>query len=78
MLSCHESIDLLLAYLEGELPPEEAAHLESHLEGCPPCIDFVRSYEATPKICKRALARTMPTELAQQLDAFLEKKIPSK
>lgn len=78
MFSCQDSIDLLLSYLDGDLPPEEAAHLEEHLGGCPPCIDFLRSYQKTPHLCRRALAHKMPQELSHKLTEFLRQKIGQK
>ncbi len=78
MYNCKDSIDYLLHFLDGELPAEEAAQLQEHLKGCPPCIDFLRQYRATPTLCKRALARKIPTEVADRLTAFLRAKIPPK
>jgi anti-sigma factor RsiW len=67
-----------LAYLDGDLPPAEAAHLEEHLSACPPCIEFLHSYKQTPNLCKRALAKAMPEELSANLTAFLRQKIAGK
>jgi anti-sigma factor RsiW len=78
MFSCQESIELLLAYLEGDLPESEAAHLEEHLGGCPPCVDFLRSYKDTSRLCKQHLVRSMPEELSAKLTDFLRKKMCSK
>lgn len=78
MYSCKDSIELLLAYLDGDLPASEAAHLEEHLGGCPPCLEFLRSYQATPKLCKKALAHSMPEELSFKLTEYLRQKICKK
>ena len=75
MLNCKESIDLLLSYLDGELPENEARALEEHLSLCPPCIEFVRGYQQTPGLCRKALARKMPEELAGKLNDFLRARI---
>lgn len=71
MFTCKESVDLLLQFLDGDMPEEEAARLEQHLEACPPCVDFLRTYRATPTLCKRALSQQMPQELADRLTSFL-------
>ena len=60
MLTCKDCIELLRDYLDGELPEDEAKRLEEHMSECPPCVDFLRTYKATPKICKWALAAKMP------------------
>jgi len=70
MLTCKDCIELLRDYLDGELPEAEAKHLEEHLSECPPCVDFLRTYKATPKICKWALAAKMPEEIGNQLTEF--------
>ena len=56
MFSCKESIQLLVDYLDGDMTPEERQHLDEHLAGCPPCVEFVRAYRATSGMCKKALA----------------------
>jgi anti-sigma factor (TIGR02949 family) len=74
MFNCKESVELLRAFLDGEMPDEEAAQLEQHLEACPPCVEFLRTYRATPILCKRALSKQMPKELADKLTDFLRQK----
>lgn len=36
-MTCDEALDLLEPFLDGELPPEEADRLRSHLQGCRAC-----------------------------------------
>jgi len=74
MFTCKESVDYLLKFLDGEMPEDEARHLEEHLQACPPCVDFLRTYRATPILCKRALQAQMPQELAERLTEFLRQK----
>jgi anti-sigma factor RsiW len=71
MFNCKDSIGLLLALLDGEMSPEEERHLQEHLRGCGPCEEFMRSYRATPGLCKKALAARMPTEVSSKLTDFL-------
>ncbi len=73
---CKECVDLLGDYVEGNLPPDRAKALEDHLSMCPPCITFVRTYKATRKLCRAALAREMPGELKHSLSTFLSKHVP--
>lgn len=73
MHTCKDAIDLLHAYLEGELPAEQKAALEAHLGSCEPCVDFVATYRQTPALCKKALEAKMPKDLADSLKAFLRK-----
>jgi anti-sigma factor (TIGR02949 family) len=77
MYTCKDSISLLLDFLDGELTPEDAQHLREHLQGCSPCVDFLRTYRATPGLCKRAMAQKMPQEMSSKLTEFLRSKIKS-
>ena len=71
MLNCKDSISLLLSFLDGEMAPDEARHLQEHLRGCGPCEEFLRSYRQTPGLCRRALQARMPPEVAGKLKDFL-------
>jgi anti-sigma factor (TIGR02949 family) len=77
MYNCEDTINLLLSYLDGEMPPEEAKRLKEHLAGCAPCIDFLRTYRATPGLCRRALQQRMPPEVSARLTEFLRSRIKS-
>jgi anti-sigma factor RsiW len=78
MFTCKDSIHSLLEYVDGELSETQAAALREHLRACPPCVDFLQSYKATPKLARRALVDEMPRELAGKLKAFLRTKLSSK
>ena len=69
--TCKDCIDLLREYLDGELSDEFRSKLEMHLADCPPCEDFLKTYKATPGICKQALAASMPDQIASKLADFL-------
>jgi anti-sigma factor RsiW len=75
MYTCKDSINLLQSMLDGELSPEETRHLREHLAGCAPCVDFLRTYRATPGLCRKALAQKMPQEVSAKLTEFLRARI---
>ena len=74
MFSCKDSMHKLVDFLDGDMTPEEQKHLEEHLAECPPCVDFMETYRATPGLCKKALAQKMPTAVANKLAEFLRQK----
>lgn len=76
--TCKECVDVLRAYLDGEMTPEEESHFKSHLGDCPPCVDFVETYRSTPDLCRKALASQMPDELSRKLKAYLREKTARK
>lgn len=73
-LSCRELIEFIAAYLDDELAPEERATFETHLSGCPYCVDYVATYRETIHLGKQALSAEaeilegVPTEI---VDAIL-------
>jgi len=60
------------------LSPEDEEHLRAHLNGCPPCVEFVRTYRATSGLCRKALVKSMPPEVAGRLRSFIRGKLESK
>lgn len=78
MTTCRETIELLVDYLDGELPAELRVNIEEHLGDCQPCEDFLASYKATMGVCKKALKTKMPDEMAAKLTAFLRDHIGKK
>ncbi|MBI3454612.1 MAG: zf-HC2 domain-containing protein [Candidatus Rokubacteria bacterium] len=74
MTRCQECIDLLVDYLEGELPPERARALDIHLEMCPPCVAFVRTYKGTVDVARKLPVDEVPPELTQRLIDFLKRE----
>lgn len=78
MWTCKKSVDLLLDYLDGDLEGELRSKLEAHLGACPPCLEFLKAYEQTPRLCRKALSTKMPAELDDKLQAFLDANLPKK
>ena len=50
--TCKECLDFIDAYIEGELEGDVKEEFEKHLAKCPPCIDYVNSYERTVNVCR--------------------------
>jgi anti-sigma factor RsiW len=46
-LSCQELVELVTDYLEGQLPPDDRARFERHLEPCAGCRAYVEQMRAT-------------------------------
>ena len=55
-MTCQEIIEFLMAYVDGELPPEQAAVFAQHLADCPFCLEFLHSYRQTVQLSKQALS----------------------
>ena len=76
--TCREIFDLLSDYVDGELAPDMRSLLMNHLEECPPCVRFLRTFEKTRALCRESLMLEMPDELRTRLRAFLKDRIPRK
>jgi predicted anti-sigma-YlaC factor YlaD len=75
MFNCKDSVDLLLEYLDGDVTGETKQHLEAHFKGCAPCEEFLKQYQETGSLCRKALKKQMPREVADKLTSFLRESI---
>ena len=62
---CKEIFALLSDYLNLELPAGTCQEIETHLSGCPPCVEFVESLRKTVELCRRYRPRELPAPLGQ-------------
>jgi len=70
--NCHELFELLSEYLDFEVSPEMCRQIEQHLEGCPPCVEFVESLRKTIALCREYEPSVMPGPLSAEARAQLE------
>ena len=69
-MNCRETIDFLMAYLDGELPDDERRKFEHHLGDCPPCVSYMESYRDTLKLGRCACEsheESAPPEIPERL-----------
>jgi RNA polymerase sigma-70 factor (ECF subfamily) len=72
---CKEVFSLLSEYLNLELPPDACQEIETHLAGCPPCIEFAESLRKTVDLCRHYQPTELPEPIGKQareqlLDAY--------
>ena len=67
-ISCKEVVELITAYLDGALAPEQAERVRGHLELCDPCIRYVEQIRVTGQLAAEA---TRELELHPDRDALL-------
>lgn len=73
-VDCRRLADLLLDFINGELPAEEIATLEQHIAECPPCGVFVMTYRQTITISRRLPPEPIPPDVAERLRRALERE----
>jgi hypothetical protein len=72
---CKEVFSLLSEYLNLELPPNACQEIETHLAGCPPCIEFAESLRKTVELCRSYQPTELPAPIGKEarqqlLDAY--------
>jgi hypothetical protein len=63
---CKEIFSLLSEYLNLELPPGACQKIETHLAGCPPCIEFSESLRKTVELCRSYRPTELPEPMGKQ------------
>lgn len=54
--TCKEVSEFLMAFLDKELPSAQQDEFARHMAMCPPCAEYMRTYQDTIKLCKGAHA----------------------
>ena len=73
--TCRHIIEELLSgYVDGELAPRTAQQLELHMQLCPPCAAFLRTFRATQRAARNDAVKDMDSACEASLWAFLERE----
>jgi anti-sigma factor RsiW len=64
-ISCREVVEIVTDYLEGALPADDLARLETHLAACDPCRVYIEQIRTTQRVAAAAEAEA---ELARRPD----------
>lgn len=51
-MTCEEMIEILLDYIEGQLPEAQTQAMDRHLALCPHCVDYLDSYRSTVDVTR--------------------------
>lgn len=69
--TCRSGVEVLVDYLEGQLPAAVVTTLEGHVAGCQKCQAFLASYHATPWIIRDATEAPFPAGLESSVLTWL-------
>ena len=72
-ISCRELVELVTAYLDGALTPEDTERMDAHLKLCGPCHAYVEQMRTTIRLAAVATAELdLRTDRAELLRAFTD------
>ena len=71
-MTCRECVELLMAFLDGELDAALCEHFRQHLERCPPCVTYVETYQITVRLSRKLACSEVPPDVAERLLAALK------
>jgi anti-sigma factor RsiW len=74
-ITCEQVTALLIDYVAGDLDPATSLVLEQHVQNCPDCIAFLRTYRESIRLSRTLRYEDIPAELQDRLHAFLRQKI---
>ena len=60
---CKDVFARLSEYLDEELPDDVCREIDSHISGCPPCVEFVASLKKSIELTRGFQAGDRPTPL---------------
>lgn len=73
--NCRQLIEQLLSsYVDGELDGHTSQSLELHVQMCPPCATFLRTFLATKRCARAVVVKSMPDDCESSLWSFLQKE----
>jgi len=75
-ITCQEVITFLLDYLSKELDAEEERAFERHLDVCPSCVSYLRTYQEAVRL-GRSVMRQEESERPESLGEDLVRAVLS-
>src|SRR5262249_58205155 len=70
-LTCREMVELMTAYLDGALSPDDHVRFETHLSGCDGCTNYLLQMRETVRLTGRLTEEQLdPARRDELLAAF--------
>ena len=66
------TLNITRVYIDGELGTGECESIQHHLDQCPKCQSFIKSFTRNIELCKEHLKVDMPEELRLKLRQRLQ------
>jgi anti-sigma factor RsiW len=76
MAICRDVVENIVGFIDAELDDETLRALEEHIEECPECTEFVKTYRMMLRLTGKLRERTFVTqEVRERLKELLRSKI---
>jgi mycothiol system anti-sigma-R factor len=66
-VDCGKVLDQVYEYLDGELGPNDLAHIREHLLDCGPCLQQYDLDEALKALVRRSCRESAPADLRERI-----------
>lgn len=74
-ITCQQVTALLIDYVVGDLNPATTLVLEQHVQNCPDCIAFLRTYRESIRLTRTLRYEDIPGDLQDRVHAVLRQKL---
>ncbi len=75
IMTCREVVEVLMAFVCGELPADHEGRVQEHLGTCADCAAYKETYELTIVVSRKLSCHALPASCEQRLRASLEKEL---
>jgi anti-sigma factor RsiW len=69
--TCVDLVNLLIDYVDGDLPADRRDEFKRHMCGCLPCYVYLQTYQDTIRMTRSLPKCEMPPEMAARLQSML-------
>ena len=66
-MKCRDVVELMTAYIEGALSPEDRRRFEEHLAKCDGCTTYLQQLRTTIRLGAKLVDEAMPPTLEAEL-----------
>jgi anti-sigma factor RsiW len=74
-ITCEQVTALLIDYVAGDLDPTTTLVLEWHMQNCPDCMAFLRTYRESIRLTRTLRYEDIPGELQDRVHAVLRQQL---
>jgi anti-sigma factor RsiW len=75
IITCEQVTALLIDYVAGDLDPATTLVMERHVQNCPDCVAFLRTYRESIRLTRTLRYEDIPVELQDRVHALLRQKM---